>query len=155
MLLHFAYGSNMSPAGMRMRCPGARALGPARLDGWRFIINTDGYASIVPSPGGTVHGVLWRLSTRDLGTLNAYEAVEAGLYLRRMLPVQAGTLRKPALVFIACRSERGRPRPGYLASIVEAAQHWQLPPAYVGALARWSGTGWRGARAVERREIFL
>jgi hypothetical protein len=153
MVLHFAYGSNMSQADMRARCPDAQALGRATLDGWRFIINTDGYASIGPAPGDKVHGVLWRLSPRDLGALNAYEAVDSGLYLRRMLPVQCGTNRKRALVFIARRSECGRPRPGYLAGIIEAARAWQLPADYVLALERWSPSAWRGARAVETGEI--
>src|SRR5919108_1507073 len=153
MVLHFAYGSNMSQAGMRARCPDARALGPAMLGGWRFIINTDGYASIVPSPGGEVHGVLWRLSTRDLGALNAYEAIDSGLYLRRILPVQGEAGRQRALVFIAARNETGRPRPGYLAPIIEAARAWRLPADYVANLERWSPSGWRGARAVETGEI--
>jgi len=152
MALYFAYGSNMSRAGMRARCPHAQALGPAALAGWRFIINTDGYGSIVPA-AGDVHGVLWRLSARDLAALNAYEAVDSGLYLRRVLPVQYGTLRKQALVFIARRSKTGRPRPGYLATIIEAARAWQLPPDYVATLERWSPSGWRGARAVESGEI--
>ena len=152
MVLNFAYGSNMSGEGMRIRCPQAQAVGPARLDGWRFIINTDGYASIVPSPGGTVHGVLWRLSARDLRALNAYEAIDSGLYIRRMLSVRCGNARQRALVFIARRSERGRPRPGYLAPIVAAARDWHFPEAYVSALDRWSASGWRGARAVDTGE---
>ncbi|HXW23776.1 MAG TPA: gamma-glutamylcyclotransferase family protein, partial [Xanthobacteraceae bacterium] len=87
MTLHFAYGSNMSRALMQRRCPGARALGPARLDGWRFTIMREGYASIVPAAGAAVHGVAWRLSPRDLAALNAYESLDRGLYLRRVLPV--------------------------------------------------------------------
>jgi cation transport regulator ChaC len=153
MVLHFAYGSNMSRAGMRARCPGAEALGPAALDGWRFLINADGYASIAAAPGGRVHGVLWRLTARDLGALNAYESVHSGLYLRRTLPVRWGTMRRRALVFIARRGEPGRPRPGYLAGIIEAAREWHLPPDYIWTLGRWSASGWRGARAVETGEI--
>jgi cation transport regulator ChaC len=152
MSLYFAYGSNMCGQGMRLRCPHAQALGPASLDGWRFIINADGYASIVPSPGGKVHGVLWRLAARDLCALNAYEAIDSGLYLRRLLPVRCGNLRRRALVFIGRRSERGRPRPGYLAPIVAAARDWQLPEAYVSALGRWSASRWPGARAIDAGE---
>src|SRR4029450_1311016 len=103
MVLYFAYGSNMSGEGMRVRCPQAQALGLGRLDGWRFIINTDGYASVVPSPGGTGHGVLWRLAAGGLGALKAYEGVESALYVRRMLPVRCGNGRRRALVFIARR----------------------------------------------------
>jgi len=50
-VLHFAYGSNMSGALMRRRCPGARLEGRACLPGYRFVIMRSGYASVVPAPG--------------------------------------------------------------------------------------------------------
>ena len=49
--LYFAYGSNMSVGQMRARCPAARAVGPAQLDGWRFFINRRGTAAIRPAAG--------------------------------------------------------------------------------------------------------
>jgi hypothetical protein len=88
MTLHFAYGSNMCRIHMRARCPDARAIGTMTLPGWRFIISPDGFASLVRQPGGRVHGVLWRLSTRDVAAINAYENVQSGLYVRRRLPVR-------------------------------------------------------------------
>ena len=75
MTLHFAYGSNMSRALMAARCQGAAAVGIAVLSGWRFVINPEGFGSIALRPGGRVHGVLWRLSARDLAAINAYESV--------------------------------------------------------------------------------
>ena len=50
MPLYFAYGLNMDPAGMADRCPNSRALGPARLPRHRFIVTTDGYASVIRDP---------------------------------------------------------------------------------------------------------
>ena len=76
MTLHFAYGSNMSRVLMNARCPGATALGVATLAGWRFVINPDGVGSIAPHPGALLRGVLWRVTLRDLVTLNAYESVD-------------------------------------------------------------------------------
>src|SRR5262245_51388209 len=134
MTLHFAYGSNMSRALMAARCPGARALGPATLEGWRFLIIRDGYASVTPAPGVTVHGVAWRLSLRDLAALNAYESLAAGLYVRRTLPVSIGARSVPALVYVAPRRGEGRPRPGYQELVVAAAREWDLPADYVAAL---------------------
>src|SRR4051812_5042263 len=87
LMLHFAYGSNMSRALMRWHAPDARAIGLAQLPGYRFLITRDGYASVIRSAGMTVHGVLWRLSPRDLSLLNAYESIASGLYRRAMLPV--------------------------------------------------------------------
>ena len=88
MTLYFAYGSNMSRALMRPRCPSAREVGVAALTGYRFIIMIDGYASVLPAPGGIVHGLLWRLTPRDRSALNAYECLDAGLYRDVTLPVR-------------------------------------------------------------------
>jgi gamma-glutamylcyclotransferase (GGCT)/AIG2-like uncharacterized protein YtfP len=149
MTLHFAYGSNMSRALMRRRCPGARALGPAQLDGWRFIITRDGYASLVRDPGGRVHGVLWRLTPRDLAALDAYEQ---RAYLRRTVPVRQGAARRPALVYLAPERGGGKARPGYQELVVAAARDWRLPQGYVTGLVRWI-PGFRGTLGVATGEM--
>jgi cation transport regulator ChaC len=153
MTLHFAYGSNMSRPHMRARCPGATALGTATLSGWRFVINPDGYGSVAPAPGGIVHGVLWRLTARDLAAVNAYENVAGGLYVRRLLPVLHEGKREPALVYIATRQGEGTPRPGYISIVVDAARDWELPEPYIRSLMRWSPSAWTGARARDTGEI--
>jgi AIG2-like family len=153
MKLHFSYGSNMSRALMRQRCPGASALGVAALAGWRFVINPDGVGSIAPHRGGLLRGVLWRVTLRDLVAINAYEGVDTQLYLRRRVPVRLGNRTMPALVFLARRHGRGRPRPGYISLVVQAARDWRLPDAYVDSLQRWSPSGWRGARTKDTGEL--
>src|SRR4051812_33279394 len=100
MSLHFAYGSNMSRALMRMRCPGATALGTATLRGWRFVVSVDGVGSIARRPGAVVHGVLWRVGPRDLAAINAYEDLDSGFYSRCMLPVRCNGRLAPALLYI-------------------------------------------------------
>jgi cation transport regulator ChaC len=152
-MLHFAYGSNMSPILMRRRCPHARALGVATIRGWGFVVTPDGFGSIVPRAGGVVHGVLWRLTPRDLAAINAYESLDSGLYVRRMLPVERGNRRALALVYVARRSGQGRPRPGYISVVTEAARAWQLPEPHVRALGRWSPSGWRGTRWKDTRDL--
>jgi hypothetical protein len=151
--LHFAYGSNMSRRLMGARCAGAPALGTATLAGWRFTINPEGFGSIAPQPGGRVHGVLWRLSARDLAAINAYESVDSGLYLRRQLTVCHRGRHVAALVYIAARQGEGTPRPGYIHLVVEAARDWDLPERYIQSLRRWSPSGWRGARARDTGEL--
>jgi AIG2 family protein len=153
MTLHFAYGSNMSRPHMLSRCPGAQPLGTATLAGWRFVINPDGYGSIEPRGGAIVHGVLWRLTARDLAAVNAYENVTGGLYVRRMLPVMHGGKRAPALTYIAVRCGEGTPRPGYIALVVDAARDWALPEPYIRSLMRWSPSAWQGARRRDTGEV--
>jgi hypothetical protein len=152
-MLHFAYGSNMSRALMRRRCPAAEALGTATLAGWRFVVNPDGFGSIAPQPGALVHGVLWRLNARDLAAVNAYESVESGLYLRRHLVVRCGGQPATALVYIARRQGEGQPRPGYIQLVVNAARDWELPDDYIRTLARWAPSRWRGARRRDTGEL--
>ena len=152
-MLHFAYGSNMSRALMGVRCPGATALGTATLEGRRFVIGVDAYASVVRQPGGVVHGVLWRLGLRHLAALNAYESLDSGLYLRRRLPVTCGGGRASALVYIARWRRPGTPRPGYIGLVVDAARDWGLPEAYIRSLRRWSPSGWRGVRTKSTGEV--
>lgn len=153
MTLHFAYGSNMSRALMEPRCPGATALGVARLPGYRFLIMREGYASVAPAPGGAVHGVLWRLTARDVAALNAYENIESGLYIRETLPVRHGEATASALVYVGHGRAEGRPRPGYMELVIAAAREWNLPQDYIADLARWQASGWRGARPPETGEL--
>ncbi len=153
MTLHFAYGSNMSRKGMQARCPGAEAVGPAILEDYRFIIMTDGYASVEPKLGHDVYGVMWRLTPRDLSSLNAYEGLQAGLYRRAMLPVLFDRVRLNALVYLGHTSNEGRARPGYMEGVIAAAREWELPPDHIASLQRWMSGGWRSAARKEIGEI--
>src|SRR5262249_57754654 len=131
MTLYFAYASNMHRPAMRRRCPGARALGPAMLNGYRFFVGLDGWGSVAPSGGDTVHGVLWRLTPRDIAALNAYELVHQGLYDVRYLPVSYGTQRVRAMIYLLRRRAVGNPKPGYFVMIGSDTHVSQLPqPSY-------------------------
>jgi len=149
MTLYFAYGSNMCRAPMRARCPSAREVGVAMLAGHRFIVTRDGYASVVPAPGGVVHGLVWRLASRDVAALNAYERLDTGLYRMVTLPVRLGARQVAAMVYVARSRTPGLPRRRYFASVLAAARELELPPDYVDALARWLPCGPRTARAGE------
>ena len=153
MTLYFAYGSNMNRAAMRRRCPGARAIGPAMLAGHRFFVGIDGWGSVKPSAGDAVHGVLWRLTTRDLAALHAYELLHQGLYDVRRLPVRSGARHVPAMIYLLRRRAPGRPKPGYVELIAAAARAWKLPEAYVRSVERWSTSRWTGARVIDAEEL--
>jgi len=153
MTLHFAYGSNLSRALMRARCPSAKEIGTAVLDDHRFVITADGYASITPRRGAVVHGALWRLTSRDLAALNAYENIASGLYRVWVLPVRVAGRRVTALVYIARSRAHGRPKPAYLDLIIAAARDWRLPENYVEQLARWNAVSHRAAPTSDLGEI--
>ncbi|MGB7017710.1 MAG: gamma-glutamylcyclotransferase family protein, partial [Xanthobacteraceae bacterium] len=102
-MLHFAYGSNMHCGVMRKHAPTAMALGMARLADYRFVITSDGYASVAPARRRCVYGMLWRLTPRDRVTLDLWENIAAGQYRAENLPVLQDGRRRPALVYVARR----------------------------------------------------
>jgi hypothetical protein len=132
--LHFAYGANMSRAVMRKYAPSARPLGVATLADHRFIITSDGYASVEPARAQTVHGVLWRTTPRDRVMLDAWENVSAGLYRCEVLAVRRKRCLAPSLVYFGRPSAEGRPKRGYMELVLAAAREWELPEAYVRSL---------------------
>ncbi|MCJ1246912.1 hypothetical protein MMC30_004123 [Trapelia coarctata] len=101
--LYFAYGSNLSLTQMHARCPSSTYVGIGRLQGYQWIINTRGYANVVPNPspssnptgstslaaqsagtGSTtdqedenvgVYGVIYALQPADEERLDMYEGV--------------------------------------------------------------------------------
>jgi hypothetical protein len=137
MTLHFSYGANMSRTIMRRHARDAEPLGAAELAGHRFVITGDGYASVEPARGETVHGVLWRITPRDRVTLDAWENVSAGLYRAETVPVRHAGELMPALVYFARPRGEGRPKPGYIELVIAAAREWDLPPRHVRALEAW------------------
>lgn len=136
--LHFAYGANMSRAVMRKYAPGAQALGVAELAGYRFVITADGYASVEPARRATVHGVLWQITPRDRVMLDAWENVSLGLYRATALTVRHANRLTPALVYFARPAGQGRPRPGYIELVVDAARQWDLPDVYINELVSFT-----------------
>jgi cation transport regulator ChaC len=135
-MLHFAYGSNMARRLMWRRCPGAEIVSNAVLRDHRFIIMKEGYASVVPARGSVVHGLLWRITPRDLAALNAYENIDAGLYRPASLSVHAAGRVVRALVYLGRSGVPGRPRLGYMELVAAAAREASLPACYVANLER-------------------
>jgi hypothetical protein len=147
-MLHFAYGANMHRNVMRRHASAAEPIGAAALADHRFIITTDGYASVAPSLALTVHGVLWRITPRDRVMLDAWVNVAGKLYRAEILPVRHAGQVRPALVYIARPLRRGQPKPGYMELVVAAAKAWHLPADYIASLQHWlprrpTGTGSR------------
>ena len=70
-MLYFAYGMNTNPSEMALRCPGAQALGHARLvnHSFRFAVHAD----VEPCADSYVDGVLWEISQDNLQALDQLE----------------------------------------------------------------------------------
>lgn len=137
MQLYFAYGSNMDVSQMEHRCPGAVSRGVGTLADHRFVINRRGVATLVPHPGGLVHGLLWALTPDHVASLDHYEGVSDGRYIQDYVEVQSREDGPAsALVYLATDAIAGKPRPGYLETVVRAARELQLPAEYIADLER-------------------
>lgn len=137
MPLYFAYGLNMDQAGMAQRCPNSRSLGLARLPRHRFIVTRDGYASVIRDPRKEVHGVLWECSLGDIRTLDKFEELASGLYVKISQPVIVPGGAKRALVYIGRSGDPGKPKPGYMEAVIAGAKAFGLPEGYVSGLNRF------------------
>jgi hypothetical protein len=137
--LHFAYGSNMDSCQMAQRCLHAALAGLGTLPDHRFIINQRGVASVVPSLGARVHGLLWSLTVPDEEMLDHYEGVPKGFYRKVLLTIErpSGAAPSRAIVYVASDQRAGTPRQGYLEQVLAAAQALGLPPEYTEELETW------------------
>jgi len=138
-LCYFAYGSNMLARQMAERCAGARALGRAVLENWRFLITKRGSASIAPAPGRRVHGVLWRCSPEHFHTLDQYEGVRFANYLRRPVTVSDADGRAlRAITYVGTRRQAGVARVDYMVTaVLPGALAFGLPEDYCHELSSW------------------
>ena len=140
--LYFAYGSNLSPRQMRQRCPDATRAGKATLYGWQFFATARGSAGIRPCRHGTqsvVEGGLWWVSPRCVATLDLYEGVAVGNYVRRTVTVidADGNLAR-ALTYVPVRRHASHARVNYmLTAVLPGASAFDLSAAYVAELQRW------------------
>lgn len=139
---YFAYGSNMNPTQMATRCPAAIALGVVTLRGWDIAINERGVATILPADESeqsmAMEGVLWSVTDSCLETLDHYESVRTGLYRRDEVRIVAADQEVEAIAYVASATGHGAPRPGYLETILEGADHFKVSAAYRIRLQRLS-----------------
>lgn len=153
-MLYFAYGSNLDPQQMAERCPGHKVVGMGAVHDHRLafpLTSHDwggGVASIVPSHGATVWGVVYDLSDEHLATLDRYESFRGpgdqhNLYERQSVFVDLtrpddGSIprRLRAHCYFAISSNPAPPSQRYLDAILAGARHHRLPEEYVTALAK-------------------
>jgi gamma-glutamylcyclotransferase (GGCT)/AIG2-like uncharacterized protein YtfP len=155
---YFSYGSNLNPEQMRERCPDHKVVGMAALHDHRLsfpLTSHDwggGVASVVPSHGTDVWGIVYDLSEADLAALDRYEGYRGpedqhNLYDRQTVFVeltrpQDGSIprRVRAWCYFARPSNPAAPSRRYLEAVLAGARHHHLPDEYVAALAKTAAT---------------
>jgi gamma-glutamylcyclotransferase (GGCT)/AIG2-like uncharacterized protein YtfP len=118
--LYFAYGMNTNLDSMDQRCPGARVLGAARLEGYRFVFRQ--HADVELEYGSDVMGVLWEIDDDHLYSLDAFEGFP-NYYIRSRAWVEHGGEWHVAWVYqMADQSYLVKPANGYVSMCMEGYQ---------------------------------
>ncbi len=121
----------MQNAQMQRRCPESKKLGVATLRGFRWIISMRGYANVVKSADDEVEGVLFQISDADEESLDGFEGVHSGSYVKRDLPVLQANQEQRALVYTDPVTTEGNPKAEYVNRINAALRDARLSAAYV------------------------
>lgn len=137
MTLYFAYGSNMDPKQMAVRCPGSIARGKARLHGYELTFVWDspgwggGVGTVIPSSSREVWGVLWELTDWHVKALDRYEGVGIGAYTQEHLDVESDSGVENALIYVATDKRYKQPSGRYVDVLVKGAREFSLPKKYI------------------------
>ncbi len=139
-MLYFAYGSNLWKAGMRARCPAAKALGRAVLPDHRLVFRA--WADVEPCAGTQVTGGLWRITPSCEAALDLYEDLAEGLYRRVLAKVWREGAAEPAeaLVYRMTATTREPPSPAYLATVLQGCRDFGLDDRAILSAAAEVGT---------------
>ena len=84
---YLAYGSNLNMRQMSRRCPTAKPLGTATLEGWTLLFKgskSGSYLTIEPKEGASVPVGVWEISERDEGYLDVYEGYPNFYYKKEL-----------------------------------------------------------------------
>ena len=125
--LVFGYGAIMHRDDMRRLAPNAEFVGVARLPDHRIGVTRSGWLGIAPEPSSVVHGAIWRMGPGDEARLDAFEAIDRGLYVKQQLPIESARGRGTALVYEPTEPLDGDIRIDYLERCITAARELGLP----------------------------
>ena len=129
--LYIAYGSNLNLEQMKHRCPTAKVVGTAHLEGWKMTFRGkgNGVATIEPSENDSVPVLIWRIMPQDEQALDVYEGAPS-FYRKETIPVELNGETVQAMVYIMNDGHPlSSPSKGYYATILEGYQSAGFDPA--------------------------
>jgi cation transport regulator ChaC len=123
------------------RCPEHQFECLATLADYRFLIGERGYATIEPSVGDSVHGVVYQLAPSDEETLDLREGVSLGCYRKDYFTISGphGPI-SDVLVYVDPCVRPGRAKDGYMVKILSGASQFDLPSQYQQFLASFDSS---------------
>jgi gamma-glutamylcyclotransferase (GGCT)/AIG2-like uncharacterized protein YtfP len=135
--LYAAYGSNMDPAQMHLRCPHSPVRGTGWLEGWRLTFGGEdlgwegALATLVEDEDSRVFVALYDITSGDEAQLDEWEGADIGLYRKIRLRVQTLDGEVLAWLYVLDAYEGGLPSARYLGILAEAAESAGAPDDYL------------------------
>ncbi|KAM8869022.1 gamma-glutamylcyclotransferase [Spinachia spinachia] len=128
--LYFAYGSNLLKERLQLKNPSATVHCVAKLKDHKLVFGNHkglaserwhgGVASVEQSPGDEVWGVVWKMSTFDLESLDSQENVTLGAYSPVELSVKTKEHEIHCRTYVMNSCVYAPPSPQYLQSVVNS-----------------------------------
>jgi hypothetical protein len=113
---YIAYGSNLSVEQMAYRCPDAKIVGTASLDGWKLLFKR--FATIERQKDSRVPVLVWEISEQDEKNLDRYEGFPT-FYDKKDLTLRVTTLDEKTLKELTA-----------MVYIMDEKQPFRLPTLY-------------------------
>ena len=126
--LYMAYGSNLNLGQMARRCPTAKVVGTAMLEGYQLLFN--GVATIVKREGAVVPVGIWEIDKRCEESLDRYEGYPT-LYRKETLAVEMNGKEVQAMVYIMNRDRPALPAYSYYETIEDGYNDVGLDTAHL------------------------
>ena len=139
--LYIAYGSNLNLPQMAQRCPTAKLVGTAILEGHELLFRggrQGSVATVEPQEGSSVPVMVWNLQPDDEAALDRYEGYPS-LYDKQMMDIELNGRTISAMVYLmAPGHEAGTPSRNYLNVIREGYMSAGFDPCILDAAVKRS-----------------
>jgi len=135
--LYAAYGSNMDPAQMLLRCPHSPQRGTGWLEGWRLTfggeeLGWDGaLTTVVEDLAQRVFVALYDVPENDEKELDSWDGVDLGFYSKIKVRVQTLDGDVLAWLYVLDAYEGGLPSDRRLSILVDSALKAGAPGDYI------------------------
>ena len=149
-MLYAAYGSNLDPQQMAVRCPHSPQRGTGWLQGWRVTFGGEGWDGPLPTvveaptdPDAHVFVGLYDVTEADEASLDEWKSATSGLYRKLRLRIATLDGNPSAWVYVLNDFEGGTPNARTLGLLADGAEAAGAPDDYVRELrARPCSSGW-------------
>lgn len=134
---YIAYGSNLNIRQMRFRCPRARIIGTAEIDGYELLFKgslSGSYLTIEPKADSKVPVAVWSVTEADEAALDRYEGFPSFYYKKdfelKVKGIRTGKIRNLKTFVYIMHEERkiGMPSDYYVSTCLEGYRNFGFEP---------------------------